>query len=133
MFSEIRKSSVSLTVAHQYLSQISDTLAAALFGTVGTLLSFRVGADDAHSLARKLDTSPAALVDLADFEIVTRTKVEDLSLTYQAKTDPLGFPSLGTADAHIASTKNHYTVPADAVARRIERWRANSFITKRTA
>jgi len=132
MFSEIRKSAVSLTVAHQYLDQLSDTLAPALFGNVGTLISFRVGADDAHSLARKLDTTPSALVDLADFEIVTRTKVEDLSLTYRAKTDPLQYPSLGIADAHIAYTKNHYTTPADVVARRIERWRANDFITKAT-
>lgn len=131
MFSEIRKSSVSLTVAHQYLDQLSDTLAPALFGNVGTLISFRVGADDAHSLARKLDTT-SALVGLGDFEIVTRTKVEDLSLTYQAKTDPLQYPSLDTADAHIAYTKHHYTTPADVVARRIERWRANPFVTKAT-
>jgi len=132
MFSEIRKSFVSLTVAHQYLDQLSSTLSSALFGNVGTLISFRVGADDAHSLARKLDTSPAALLDLADFEIVTRTKVDDLSLTYQAKTDPLQYPSLDTADAHIAYTKHHYTTPADVVARRIERWRGNDFVTKAT-
>lgn len=51
ILSESRKMKLGLCVAHQYLEQLPESVAAAVFGNVGNYLSFAVGADDATRLA----------------------------------------------------------------------------------
>jgi hypothetical protein len=53
MLSELRKYRVGLVLAHQYLSQIETEIRDAVLGNAGTLISFRVGAQDATILARE--------------------------------------------------------------------------------
>jgi hypothetical protein len=50
---EARKYRLNLITAHQYLGQLEEEVRAAVFGNVGTLISFRVGAEDAEYLARE--------------------------------------------------------------------------------
>lgn len=50
ILSEARKYSLGLTVAHQYIAQMSPEVKDAVFGNVGSIISFRVGSDDASSL-----------------------------------------------------------------------------------
>ncbi|HEY9586359.1 MAG TPA: TraM recognition domain-containing protein [Candidatus Paceibacterota bacterium] len=52
IFSEARKYKLSLTVAHQYIAQLTENISKAVFGNVGTLASFRVGTDDAEYLEK---------------------------------------------------------------------------------
>lgn len=54
MLAETRKYGLGLTLAAQHLGQIDTGTQAALFGNVGSLLSFRVGVTDAPTLARHL-------------------------------------------------------------------------------
>lgn len=55
ILSEARKYGLNLTVANQYISQMSDTVRGAVFGNVGTMISFRVSADDAPMLAKQFE------------------------------------------------------------------------------
>jgi type IV secretory pathway TraG/TraD family ATPase VirD4 len=62
MFSELRKYRVGFTVAHQYLHQLEPEIRHAVLGNAGTIISFRVGAEDApyivqefHERYEKLD------------------------------------------------------------------------------
>ena len=55
ILSEARKYGLNLTVANQYISQMSDTVRDAVFGNVGTMVSFRVSADDAPILAKQFE------------------------------------------------------------------------------
>ena len=55
ILSEARKYGLNLTVANQYISQMSDTVRNAVFGNVGTMVSFRVSADDAPILAKQFE------------------------------------------------------------------------------
>jgi hypothetical protein len=55
ILSEARKYGLNLTVANQYISQMSDTVRDAVFGNVGTMVSFRVSADDAPNLAKQFE------------------------------------------------------------------------------
>ena len=55
ILSEARKYGLNLTVANQYISQMSDTVRDAVFGNVGTMISFRVSADDAPILAKQFE------------------------------------------------------------------------------
>lgn len=55
ILSEARKYGLNLTVANQYISQMSETVRDAVFGNVGTMISFRVSADDATILAKQFE------------------------------------------------------------------------------
>src|SRR3989344_1119082 len=52
ILSEARKYKLNLTMAHQYIEQMSEEVRAAVFGNVGTMISFRVGAFDAEVLEK---------------------------------------------------------------------------------
>ncbi|MCL2094897.1 type IV secretion system DNA-binding domain-containing protein [Candidatus Saccharibacteria bacterium] len=53
ILSEARKYGLNLTVANQYISQMTDSVRNAVFGNVGTMISFRVSGDDAPTLAKQ--------------------------------------------------------------------------------
>ena len=55
ILSEARKYGLNLTVANQYISQMSETVRDAVFGNVGTMISFRVSADDAPILSKQFE------------------------------------------------------------------------------
>jgi hypothetical protein len=55
ILSEARKYGLNLTVANQYISQMTETVRDAVFGNVGTMISFRVSADDAPILAKQFE------------------------------------------------------------------------------
>lgn len=54
MLSEARKYSLSLTVANQFISQLDEAIREAVFGNVGSLLTFQIGVKDAHYLAPEM-------------------------------------------------------------------------------
>jgi len=53
MMSELRKYGVGLALAHQHLHQLEPEIRHAILGNAGTLISFRVGAEDAAYLAKE--------------------------------------------------------------------------------
>jgi len=55
ILSEARKYGLNLTVANQYISQMTESVRDAVFGNVGTTISFRVSADDAPILAKQFE------------------------------------------------------------------------------
>ena len=55
ILSEARKYGLNLTVANQYTSQMTESVRDAVFGNVGTTISFRVSADDAPILAKQFE------------------------------------------------------------------------------
>jgi hypothetical protein len=52
ILSEARKYALNLTVANQYIAQMSGDVKDAVFGNVGSMVAFRMGADDARSMQR---------------------------------------------------------------------------------
>ncbi|MBQ6460852.1 type IV secretion system DNA-binding domain-containing protein [Candidatus Saccharibacteria bacterium] len=55
ILSEARKYGLNLTVANQYVAQMTDAVRDAVFGNVGTTISFRVSADDAPMLVKQFE------------------------------------------------------------------------------
>lgn len=55
ILSEARKYGLNLTVANQYVSQMGDVVRDAVFGNVGTMVTFRVSADDAPLLGKQFE------------------------------------------------------------------------------
>lgn len=54
MMSELRKYGVGLVLAHQHLTQLDPAIRRAVFGNAGSLIIFRVGAEDAPPFAEEL-------------------------------------------------------------------------------
>jgi hypothetical protein len=52
ILSEARKYGLNLTVANQYIAQMSQEVKDAVFGNVGSMIAFRMGADDARSMQK---------------------------------------------------------------------------------
>jgi type IV secretory pathway TraG/TraD family ATPase VirD4 len=52
ILSEARKYALNLTVANQYIAQMMDTVKDAVFGNVGSIISFRTSADDARTMLK---------------------------------------------------------------------------------
>jgi hypothetical protein len=55
ILSEARKYRLNLIIAHQYIAQLEEKVRDAVFGNVGTAVSFRVGADDAEYLEKQFE------------------------------------------------------------------------------
>ncbi len=55
ILSEVRKYKLNITVAHQYMDQLSSSLRRTIFGNVANIISFRVGAEDAAILAKEYE------------------------------------------------------------------------------
>jgi hypothetical protein len=59
----IRQRELWLTLAHQFVSQLEERLWHSILANCGTLIAFRVGAEDAPSVAKALDRAPQDLRD----------------------------------------------------------------------
>jgi hypothetical protein len=67
ILAESRKQSLGLVTANQYLGQLSQSVRQAVFGNVGTLVVFRLGVEDANSVAKELGIFTAD--DILNLEI----------------------------------------------------------------
>jgi len=95
ILSEARKYRLNLTVAHQYTAQlISDKSSAvrdAVFGNVGTMIVFRVGADDADFLEKEFEPefTPQDIVNLPNYKVYMKLMIDGVtSRPFSAKTLP---------------------------------------------
>jgi len=67
MLSELRKFRVSLTLAHQYLEQLEPDIRHAVLGNVGTIISFRLGAQDAQHMMKELFQEYQPIFNIGDY------------------------------------------------------------------
>jgi hypothetical protein len=89
MLSEMRKYRLGFTVAHQYLHQLAPDIRHAVLGNAGTLISFRVGAEDAPYLGREFNGafSETDLVQLPNYSIYLKLMIDGApSLPFSAIT-----------------------------------------------
>jgi energy-coupling factor transporter ATP-binding protein EcfA2 len=109
ILSEARKYKLALTVAHQYVEQMTDEVKAAVFGNVGTMITFRVGATDAEVFEKEF--APYFILDdfvnLSAFQIYIRLMIDGQgSKPFSAKTLPtIQRPPQSYADAIIANSR----------------------------
>ena len=82
ILSEARKYRLNLTIANQYLAQVPEETQAAVFGNVGSLLSFQVGSTDAEVLAEQFawDVKPEDLNALPKFTAIARLLIDGMPL-----------------------------------------------------
>ena len=92
MLSELRKYGVGLILAHQYLHQLEPDVRHAVIGNAGTLVSFRLGAEDAVLISHELAPhfSGEDLLLLPNHHIYLKLMIDGApSLPFSAITQPL--------------------------------------------
>jgi len=122
ILSEARKYGLNLILSHQYIEQLDEKIRAAIFGNVGTIISFRIGAEDARYLAREFYPvfEEADLVNLANYHIYLKLMINGkTSRAFSAAT--FGPPERKRAfkDEIIESSRKKYTRPRNEVEREI--------------
>ena len=78
ILSEARKYRLSLIIAHQYIAQLSENIRDAVFGNVGTIVSFRVGVPDAEFLEKEFSPqfSKTDLISIENFNAYLRLMID---------------------------------------------------------
>jgi hypothetical protein len=126
ILSEARKYHLNLTMAHQYIEQLDELVAAAVFGNVGSMLVFGIGAEDATALEQQFmpEFIPQDLVNLGKYEIILRLMIEGAtSRPFSAKTlAPLGSTSLSNREKILKVSRERYSVPRSVIEDKLERW-----------
>ncbi len=81
ILSEARKYRLNLILAHQYIEQLDERVQNAIFGNVGTLITFRVGARDAEVLEKEFEPVFYAtdIVNLAKYHIYLKLMIDGIA------------------------------------------------------
>ncbi|MEK7585818.1 MAG: CxxC-x17-CxxC domain-containing protein [Patescibacteria group bacterium] len=131
ILSEARKYRLNLTIAHQYTAQLANengtAVRDAVFGNVGTMIIFRVGADDAEFIEKEFEPEFTAqdLVNLPNFHIYLKLMIDGVtSRPFSASTlPPMKIDlSAGVKEKIIESSRRLYTRPREEVENEINKW-----------
>ncbi len=131
ILSEARKYRLNLTVAHQYTAQLENKdgskVRDAVFGNVGTMIIFRVGADDADFLEKEFEPEFMAqdLVNLPNYNIYLKLMIDGItSRPFSATTlPPIKIDvSKGVKEKIIESSRRLFTRPREEVENEISKW-----------
>jgi hypothetical protein len=78
MLSELRKYRVGMILAHQYISQLDPQVRDAVLGNTGTIITFRLGAEDAQKIGKEFSPEASALdlMTLPNYHIYLKLMVE---------------------------------------------------------
>src|SRR5262249_14798416 len=125
ILSEARKYRLALIVAHQYIEQLDELVRAAIFGNVGTILAFRVGAQDAAFMEQEFMPrfTPEDLVNLRKYEIYLKLMIDGASSEpFSAKTFPPIAKNYGTTEKVIAVSRERYAMSRKAIEEKVIKW-----------
>ena len=130
ILSEARKYKLCLTVSHQFIGQLEDKIRDSVFGNVGTISSFRVGAEDAEFLAKQFAPvfNAPDLTRLENYNAYVRILINgQVSLPFNIKT----YPPTETDRGRAADIKEYYLLKEgrarEVVEREIEARRRQSY------
>jgi hypothetical protein len=125
ILSEARKYRLNLTIAHQYIEQLGDVVKAAVFGNVGTIICFRVGAEDAEFLEKEFEPYFMLndLVNLPKYNVYLKLMIDGVaSAPFSATILPPIEGETGNLDKIIRSSRERYARPVSVVEEKILRW-----------
>lgn len=121
ILSEARKYRLCLTLAHQYTGQLSEETSKAVFGNVGTLISFRVGEADATMLERQFGGgyTRSQFTGLENFQVCARLLNRD---PFLGSSLPPVLTTRGRRKIIQKRSRQKYGTRRTLVEERIEKW-----------
>lgn len=136
ILSEARKYRLNLVIGHQYIGQLvpernNTKVRDAVFGNVGTIVSFRIGAEDAEMLEKEFAPifTMTDIVNLPKYNIILKLMINGIA------SDPFSAITLppneawrtGNAEKIIKVSRERYANPAAEVEDKISRWMGAEF------
>lgn len=91
ILSEARKYRLSLIISHQFIAQLPEQIKDSVFGNVGTIISFRVGAEDAQLLEKEFSPTfnSQDLININNFNFYIKMMIDgQISKPFNIKTYP---------------------------------------------
>jgi CxxC-x17-CxxC domain-containing protein len=134
ILSEARKYRLCLILANQYLSQLveitpsgrSTKIRDAIFGNVGTIVCFRVGAEDAEFLEKEFwpEFTSKDLVNLGKYNIYLKLMIDGLAgRPFSAETlPPLPRPEKSNREKIIKVSRERYATQRKIIEEKIAKW-----------
>ena len=126
ILSEARKYKLNLIMAHQYIEQMSEEVRAAVFGNVGTMCVFRVGAYDAEVLEKEFAPAFTAedIVNLQQYQMYLKLMIDQVtSPPFSASgMNPIEKPAISYVKEIIDASRANFTRPRIDVEDEIKRW-----------
>ncbi|MEI8248865.1 MAG: type IV secretion system DNA-binding domain-containing protein, partial [Candidatus Taylorbacteria bacterium] len=112
ILSEARKYKLNLTIAHQYIEQMDELVRPAVFGNVGTMIAFRVGATDAEALEKEFapQFEIEDFVNLGKYQLYLKLMIDGLSSApFSATTlPPIAHPDISYVKEIIAASREQF-------------------------
>ncbi len=129
ILSEARKYRLALILGHQYIAQMEEVVRDAVFGNMGTIISFRVGAEDAEFLEKEFapDFAASDLVNLKKYNIYLKLMIDGLAgRPFSAETlPPFPKPKESNKEKIIKVSRERYGTPREIVEEKINKWTGN--------
>jgi len=126
ILSEARKYNLNLTIAHQYVEQMSEEVRAAVFGNVGTMITFRVGAYDAEVLEKEFapQFTVEDLVNLGMFQMYLKLMINGVgSVPFSASSlPPFPAPIISYKSEIIDNSRKNFAKPRAEIEGLIKKW-----------
>src|SRR3972149_516984 len=128
ILSESRKYGLNLVLAHQHMDQVDEKIRGAIFGNVGTIISFRVGTFDARELCREFNPvfNEDDLVNLPNYHIYLKLMIDGkTSKPFSAVTMPPPERAMSFKKKIVEVSRGKYGRERTEVERKIL-WKENS-------
>lgn len=128
ILSEARKYRLNLIIAHQYIEQLDERVKAAVFGNVGSIVCFRVGATDADELVKEFTPTftEEDLINLTKWDIYLRLMIDGVaSEPFSARGLPSFYKTIKPTenrDKVIRVSRERYAKSREIVEDKIVRW-----------
>jgi hypothetical protein len=126
ILSESRKYKLSLNITHQYIEQMAEEVRSAVFGNVGTLISFRVGSFDAEVLEKEFAPVFTAedIVNLGFVQIYLKLMIDGVaSQPFSATTlSPIEKPARSWRPEVLFNSRQSFASTRDQVQGTITKW-----------
>ncbi len=125
ILSEARKYHLNLIMTHQYIAQMPETVSKAVFGNVGTIISFRLGSSDASQIAKEFEPVFEAndLVNLDNYHIYVKMAIDGVTRpAFSAITLPPTAEKNNFRDKIIELSRERYSKPRAFVEEKIQKW-----------
>jgi len=130
VLSEARKYHLNLTLSHQYIAQLPEMVRDAIFGNVGTLITFRIGAEDAEFLEKEFNPTfrKEDMVHLSKYNIYLKLMIDGTaSNPFSAITlEPYKKPEQTNREKIIRVSRERYCTPKQRIEEKIFRWSGNT-------
>lgn len=131
IFAEARKYRLNLILAHQYIAQLNEKVRDAIFGNIGTLVSFRVGPEDAEMLEKYFTPEflKEDLINLPNYHFYIKLMIDGvLSKGFSAiNIPPQNLPEISYIEDIIDYNRKTYSRPVEEVEKEISYWELLDF------